>query len=126
VTSARAGDFAQAESHYRRALPGRATAETHNGLGYVLAHQGRGDEAIVEFRKAIDIDPKFTPAYNNLAQALEQNGNLEEAAEYYRRSLDEKPSAAGYNALGRVLGKLGRTDEAAVQFSKASSLGTVQ
>ena len=88
-----AGDFAEAESHYRQALPGRPTAETHNGLGYVLARQGRADEAIAEFRKAIDIDPNFTPAYNNLADALAQQGKLEEAAEYYRRSLAEKPSA---------------------------------
>jgi tetratricopeptide (TPR) repeat protein len=122
ATSVRAGDLAAAESHYRQALPGRATAETHNGLGYVLAHQGRPDEAIAEFRTAIDIDPHFTPAYNNLAEALEQQGKLDDAAEYYRRSLAERPSAAGYNALGRVLRELGRADEAADQFTKAQAL----
>lgn len=122
VTFVRAGDLAQAEAHYRQALPGRATAETHNGLGYVLARRGRADEAIAEFRTAIDIDPHFAPAYNNLADALEQQGKLDDAAEYYRRSLAERPSAPGYNALGRVLRELGREDEAAVQFSKAQSL----
>ena len=43
--SVQAGDLGEAESHYRQALPGRPTAETHNGLGYVLARQGRTDEA---------------------------------------------------------------------------------
>jgi len=122
ATLVREGDFAGAEAHYRQALPGRATAETHNGLGYVLAHQGRQDEAIAEFRTAVDIDPHFSPAYNNLAEALEQQGKLEDAAETYRRSLAELPSAGAYTALGRILRELGRADEAADQFSKAQAM----
>jgi tetratricopeptide (TPR) repeat protein len=122
VTLAQAGDFGEAEPHYRKALAGRPTAETHNGLGYVLARQGRADEAIAEFRKAIEIDPKFTPAYNNLAAVLVEQGKLEEAASAYRRSLAEKPSAAVYEALGTVLRKLGRPDEAADQLGKANAV----
>jgi Flp pilus assembly protein TadD len=122
VTYVQTGAFGEAESHYRQALPGRPTAETHNGLGYVVARQGRTDEAVAEYRKAIDADPKYTPAYNNLAEALAKQGKLEEAAHYYQLSLAEKPSAAVYNALGVVLRGLGRTDEAAVQFEKAKAL----
>src|SRR5262249_30551367 len=70
VSLAQAGQFPAAEAHYRQALAGRPTAEAHNGLGYVLEQQGREEEAVAEFRKAIDLDPKFTPAYNNLAEAL--------------------------------------------------------
>jgi len=121
VTFVQAGEFREAESHYRKALPGKPAAETHNGLGYVLARQGRTDEAVAEFRTAIDVNPKFTPAYNNLAEALVKQGKLDEAEQYYRRSLAEKPSAAVYNALGLVLRKLGRTKEAADQFSRASA-----
>jgi len=126
VTFVRAGAFAEAETHYRQALPGRPTAETHNGLGYVLAQQGREDEAIAEFRKAIEVDPKFTPAYNNLAGALEEQGKFEDAAEYYRRSLAEKPSASVYSALGNVLRQLGKSEEAAEQFAKAKALQSAQ
>jgi Flp pilus assembly protein TadD len=126
VDSAQAGNLAEAESHYRQALPGRPSAQTHNGLGYVLSRQGRTDEAVAEFHKAIEVDPKFTPAYNNLANALSQQGKLEEAAQYYERSLAEKPTAAVYNALGIVLRKLGKTDEAADQFAKAKALGSAR
>jgi len=126
VTFVQAGAFGEAEAHYRQALPGRPTAETHNGLGYVLARRGRTDEAVAEFRKAIDVDPKFTPAYNNLADALAKQGKLEEAAHYYELSLAEKPSAAVYNALGVVLRRLGKTDEAAVQFEKAKALDSAR
>jgi Flp pilus assembly protein TadD len=122
VTFVQAGNLGEAESHYRQALPERPTAETHNGLGYVLARQGRTDEAAAEFRKAIDIDATFTPAYNNLAEALAQQGKLDEAADTYRRSLAQKPSAGVYNALGAVLRRLGKTQEAADQFAKAKAL----
>ena len=122
VSFVQAGKFAEAESHYRQALAGKPTAETHNGLGYVLARQGRTDEAVAEFRKAIDVDAKFTPAYNNLAEALAKQGKLEEAEHYYELSLAEEPRAAVYNALGVVLRKLGKTDEAADQLSKAKAL----
>jgi len=126
VTFVQAGAFGEAETQYRQALPGRPTAETHNGLGYVLARQGRTDEAVAEFRKAIDVDAKFTPAYNNLAEALAKQGKLEEAEHYYELSLALKPSAAVYNALGVVLRKLGKTDEAANQVAKAKALDSAR
>jgi len=126
ISDAQIGAYADAESHFRQALPGRPTAETHNGLGYVIGRQGRTDDAVAEFRKAVEIDPKYTPAYNNLAQALAGQGKLEEAERYYRLSLAEKPSAAVYNALGNVLRQLGRTGEADEQFAKAKALGSVR
>ena len=73
--------------------------------------------------KRSSVDPKFTPAYNNLAEALAKQGKLDEAATYYRRSLAEKPSAAVYNALGAVLRKLGRSDEAADGVRQGKGLG---
>jgi len=110
VTLVQAGKFREAESHYRTALAGGPTAETHNGLGYVLAREGRPDEAVGEFRKAIDLDPKYTPAYNNIADALAAQGKLEEAERYYRRSLEEKPSPAVHDSLAAVLRRLGRSE----------------
>jgi Flp pilus assembly protein TadD len=122
VSLAQSGDFTQAEAHYRIAVREKPTADAYNGLGYVLARQGRGDEAIVELRKAIDVDPKFIPAYNNLADALETQGKLEEAAQVYRQSLAEKPSAGTHNALGMLLRRMGQADAAAEQFAKAKAL----
>jgi Flp pilus assembly protein TadD len=124
ISDAQIGAYANAESHFRQALAGRPTAETHNGLGYVIGRQGRTDDAVAEYRKAIEVDPQYTPAYNNLAQALAGQGKLEEAAQYYRLSLAEKPSAGVYNALGNVLRSLGKEAEAEEQFAKARALGS--
>jgi len=113
VTLVQAGRFADAEAHYRSALPRRATAETHNGLGYVLARQGQTDEASREFRKAIDIDARYTPAYNNLAELLASQGKLEEAEGYYKRSLAEKPSPGVERALDAVVRALAQPPQLA-------------
>jgi tetratricopeptide (TPR) repeat protein len=124
VSAVQANDFPAAEAHYRKALPGKPTAEAHNGLGYALARQGQTDEAIAEFRKAVQANPKFTPAYNNLGEALAKQGKLDEAADAYRQSLAEKPSAAVYAALGALLQRQGKTDEAAAALAKAGALDT--
>lgn len=126
VAYVQAGKLGEAESHYRQALPGRPSAETHNGLGYVLARQDRTDEAYAEYRKAIEIDPKYTPAYNNLADTLARHGRLEEAEQVYQRSLAVKPSPAVYSALGVLQRRLGKTREADEQFAKAKALSQVQ
>ncbi|NJD66228.1 MAG: tetratricopeptide repeat protein [Chloroflexi bacterium] len=126
VTFVQAGAFGEAETQYRQALRGKPNAGAYNGLGYVLVRQGRTEEAVEEYRKAIDADAKFTPAYNNLAAALVEQGKLDEAEHYYRLSLDQKPSAPVYNALGAVLQRLGRPTEAAEQFDKAKALASTR
>jgi Flp pilus assembly protein TadD len=126
ATFAQGGQYREAESHYRKALPGRPTAETHNGLGFVLARQGRPDEAVAEFEQAIAANAKFAPAYNNLAETLAGQGKLDAAAAAYRRSLEQRPSVAVYNALAGVLRKAGKMDEAAQVLSKANALGSAR
>jgi tetratricopeptide (TPR) repeat protein len=75
VTFVQAGNFAEAESHYRQALPDGIPPRPTTGWATRSPARGRPDEAIAEFRKAIEVDPHFTPAYNNLAaEALAQQG----------------------------------------------------
>lgn len=126
VELVRNGDMAQAESHYRKALLIRPTAEVHNGLGVTLDRQQRSGEAIAEFHRAIELDPKYTSAYNNLASTLARHGQLEEAVTYYRKSLAAKPNTAAHYALGGVLRVLGRKEEAAVQYDAARALAAQQ
>jgi superkiller protein 3 len=122
-----AGQLDEAEAHYRTALAGKPTAESYNGLGYVLARQDRTDDAIAEFRKAIDANPKFVPAYNNLGEALAKQGKLQEAADAYRRSLAEKPSPAVQQALDAVLRKLGTAAaDGNAQLGKADAAGAAR
>lgn len=124
VAAVQRGAFAEAERHYRRALPRRPTAETHNGLGYTLLRRGRTAEAVAEFRRAIEKDATFLPAYTNLADALVAAGQLAEAEQWYRRSLAARPSAAAHAGLGALLRRLGRDAEATQHLRQADALAS--
>ena len=52
-------------------------------LGSVLAARGRFDEAIENYRKAIQINPNYPDALNNLGIALAAKGRFDEAIENY-------------------------------------------
>lgn len=49
-------------------------------------------EEIEQYRQAIDLAPKSPQAYLKLAQALKQQGRLEESAFYYRQAISLKAS----------------------------------
>ena len=119
---ARRGEFTVAERHFRAALAKNPNAQTYTGLGIVLGQQGRADEAIASLRDAIEADPKYPAAYDQLATILVEQGRLEEAASNYRLLLRIRPSAATHQKLAQVLTRLGHTDEARKEMEMARAL----
>src|SRR5688500_15612392 len=64
-------DLAAAEREYEAALvqaPSRA--EIHDRLGFVRGEQGRTEEALAGFRKAVSLDPKLFDARYHLGATL--------------------------------------------------------
>ena len=64
-------------------------AQEHLEKGVTLAEQGKLEEAIVEFRKAIRIAPADERAHYNLGLALGTKGDLNSAAAEFRESLGQ-------------------------------------
>ncbi|MBD2559839.1 MULTISPECIES: tetratricopeptide repeat protein [Nostoc] len=58
-------------------MPNSATA--YYNLGNALSDQKKLDEAIAQYRKAIELDPKYANAYNGLGNALRDQKKLDEA-----------------------------------------------
>ena len=58
-----------------------------NKLGIVFLKRNLFDEAIGEFRTAIEIDPDFTEAYNNLGYTLLKQQLYEEAIDAFARGI---------------------------------------
>jgi len=58
----------------------RQRAEVASNSGNSLLKSGKVDEAIVEFRDAVSYDTNYAEAHIGLAQALEQQGKVVEAA----------------------------------------------
>jgi tetratricopeptide (TPR) repeat protein len=94
-------------------------AKAHSSFGVALAKAGRLDEAIPQFRKAIEIRPANVQAHNNLGVALVQAGKLDEGIVQLREVLLNAPdNAEARNNLGDALLRKGSLDEAIAQFRK--------
>jgi tetratricopeptide (TPR) repeat protein len=55
-----------------------------------MAHAGAGDYALAieEYRKLLEVNPKYVAAYFHGGQAFEKLGKLDEAREIYRRGIE--------------------------------------
>ena len=112
---------ALAEEHVRIALQSVPWEDrARNLLGSALANQGRFDEAVVQYRKALEIEPTFIEAEKNLAVALAGGGQIDEALAHFRKTLEIDPDfVEARDNLGRLLAGRGQFDEAVVQYRKA-------
>jgi len=120
----RAGRLAEAEGIYRQILQTDAShADALHLLG-VLSHQaGRHEIAVGLISAAIAQNDRIPAFHNNLANALNAQGKLPEAAASYGRALSLKPDhvEAHYN-LGIVLHAQGKLEEAAASYQRALAL----
>ena len=89
------------------------TANAHNNAGTIALSRGELDEAVAEFRAAVERAPEFLLARTNLAQALLQSGEVAEAEAQLRQVISEAPDDKKALALlSDLLAGAGRLDEA--------------
>ena len=94
--------------------------EFHYMRGNSLLREGRLNEAIQNFRKAIRLNPDFSESYTNLGFALERNGAPDAALKNYRKALtlDPKDYVAQTN-IGRIFYIKGENINAIAAYKKA-------
>jgi tetratricopeptide (TPR) repeat protein len=92
----------------------------HFLLGNALFGQQQYDKAIEQYRKATEINPTFSPAYNSLGYAyrpLERYADAEVAFKRYIELIPGDPNP--YDSYAELLMKTGRFDESIAQYKKA-------
>ena len=73
----------------------------YNLFGAVLADQKNLNEAVINYRKSIQINPDYAEGYNNLGSVLYKLEKFQESIDSYQRAIQIKPNfAEAYNNLG--------------------------
>jgi 4-amino-4-deoxy-L-arabinose transferase-like glycosyltransferase len=110
-----AGPFGEEKLDYK--------AELYFALGWSLNKQGRTDEAIQAYSKAIELKGDYVEAHNNLGNVLFRLDRFEEAKGHYGKAVEADPNnaVAHYN-LGSCLQKQGRMDEAVACYRRAIAI----
>jgi Tfp pilus assembly protein PilF len=70
----------------------RNDAKAQVDFGIAVAQRGLWREAIFRWKKAVEIDPTYAAAWNNLAIAYEHEGQFESARDAYERALKLDPT----------------------------------
>lgn len=94
-----------------------------NALGLALFNQGKLDEAVQHYQRALQFEPENVECQNNLGAALFSQGKLDEAIQHYEQALQVNPNyaQAHYN-LGLVLAARGNLPGAIQHFESAIQL----
>ena len=69
----------------------RAEARTWVNFGIEVAERGLWREAIYRWERAVQIDPTYAAAYNNLGIGYENEGELDKARDAYEKAISLAP-----------------------------------
>jgi Tfp pilus assembly protein PilF len=69
----------------------RSEAKAQVEFGIKVAQNGLWKEALYRWKKAVELDPTYAAAWNNLAIAFEHQGDFDNAEEAYVKAVDLDP-----------------------------------
>ena len=97
--------------------------ESQLNLGGIYSDLGQFEKAEQAYRKALQLQPRYVPAYVNFAQMLSNRGREIEAANLLQAGLGRNASSADlHHALGLSQVRQKKTDAAIRSLAKAAEL----
>src|SRR6185436_15952722 len=98
------GGAAALQTADKAVAAGATSAEAHEARGEALLASGKNDEAVAEFRKALELDPKMNVARVRLASALLAQGQATQAVAEARKATEAvAKSAQAFAVLGLAI-----------------------
>jgi protein O-mannosyl-transferase len=92
----------------------------HYNLGIVLTEQGKTEDAVDHYRRAVALRSNYAEAHYNLGRLLVEEGQFDEAIAHYEKAAAINPAdAEAQNNLGVTLFGIGRADDAITHYQKA-------
>jgi tetratricopeptide (TPR) repeat protein len=100
------------------------TAEDHYYAGIDFFGEGKLDEAVAEYNRALELEPKFTDALHGLAQAYHAKQDFDRTIEVAQRivALDPEDIHA-WTTISRAYQRKGMIPQAEEAGNKARVLG---
>lgn len=96
---------------------------SHVNLGVFYAERGEWDNAEFAYRTALRLAPSFVPALINLADLYRLQNQDDKGMPFLDEALAKEPdNATAHHALGLMLVRQGRAEEALTHFERASRL----
>jgi tetratricopeptide (TPR) repeat protein len=115
---------------------GRAFADVHHLIGVSLSLLGRPEEALTQFARALELNPRYLEALIHQGLVLSELGRLGDSEEAFRRAADSiAPPSEGLSApvaaklanqhaeLADAYAEAGALDRAVEQYARALELG---
>jgi tetratricopeptide (TPR) repeat protein len=115
---------------------GRAFADVHHLIGVSLSLLGRSEEALTQFARALELNPRYLEALIHQGLVLSELGRSRESEESFRRAADSvSPPSAGLPApvaarlanqhaeLADAYAEAGALSRAIDQYEQALALG---
>lgn len=108
--------FTQATKNLEKAIKvwdGESTeiAQVHNALGYAYFNLDKTDDAIEQYVKAVELQPGYVSAWNNLGDAYEKAEDMRNAYKAYQETLaiapDNEIAKTRSDFLKRKMDRLG-------------------
>ncbi len=100
-------------------------AVSNNKLGMVFLSKNMVDEAISEFKRALEIDPEMVEAYNNLGRAYLKEKLYQEAIDVFNTGIEYNSDYADiHNNLGYAYLNKEKYSEAISELQKAIELNS--
>ena len=115
---------------------GRAFADVHHLIGVSLSLLGRSEEALTQFTRALELNPRYLEALIHQGLVLSELGRSRDSEEAFRRAADSiAPPSEGLPApvaaklanqhaeLADAYAEAGALDRAVEQYTRALELG---
>ncbi|MCB2183419.1 MAG: tetratricopeptide repeat protein [Desulfobulbaceae bacterium] len=117
------GELEEAESIFSKVIRLQPSAEAHHGLGLIHRKQGKQNDAVQSFQKALEINPDGIDSWRNIGIIYTEKMEFEKAIDVYEKIINQKPDdTESLNKLGLLHQKCGKLEEAVSFFRKALQL----
>ena len=116
-------NFSKAENLLIKALIYNNSAEFNYILGNTLKIQDKNDEAIIAYKKSLELNENFSEAYNNLANVQKKIERFDDALLNYKNAIRSKEdNIEAYYNLANLFKSLKNYDEAIKNYKNVIKL----